>query len=70
MINIDKAITDSGIKKKKVADELGVRPETLSRKIKNPETFTAEQMAKLSYILKIKVTDLDFNVFFYNWPWI
>lgn len=66
MIDIGEAIVDSGLKKKKVADELGIRPETLSRKIANPETFTAEQMAKLSYILKVKVTDLNFKVFFYH----
>lgn len=60
------AIERKGLKKKYVSEQLGIRPETLSRKLKNPSTFNAEEMSALSEILKTPINELDFDVFFYT----
>lgn len=66
MIDIDKAIYEKGYKKKYIAEKLDIRPETLSRKLSSPETFSAIEMGKLSLILGVRVEDLNFNVIFFT----
>lgn len=66
-LNISEAINKSGLKKKYIAEKLKIRPETLSRKLQQPEKFNAEEMSRLSVILKIPITDLDFTVHFFNY---
>lgn len=65
-LNISEAINKSGLKKY-IAEKLKIRPETLSRKLQQPEKFNAEEMSRLSVILKIPITDLDFTVHFFNY---
>lgn len=66
MIDIDKAIYEKGYKKKYIAEKLDIRPETLSRKLSSPETFSAIEMGKLSNLLGIRVEELNFNVIFFT----
>lgn len=63
--NINSMILKRGLKKKYVSEQLGIRPETLSRKLKEPESFNAIEMSKLSELLKVGVQELDFGVYFY-----
>ncbi|QFR24116.1 hypothetical protein [Schleiferilactobacillus harbinensis] len=64
-LNIGHLIDQHGLKKKYVAQQLDIRPETLSRKLKHPDTFTATEMGLLSELLKVNVNKLDFNVPFF-----
>lgn len=64
--NIKSLIEEKGIKKVHIAKIMGIRPETLSRKLKNPETFNAPEMAELSEILQTDVREMDFNVVFFT----
>ncbi|MBO0423816.1 helix-turn-helix domain-containing protein [Enterococcus plantarum] len=64
--NIKLLIEEKGIKKVHIAKLMGIRPETLSRKLKNPETFNAPEMAELSEILQTDVREMDFNVIFFT----
>lgn len=66
MNDIEVIIKKKGLKKKYVASYLGIRPETLSRKLKNPETFSAIQMAALSILLEKDISKLDFHVIFFK----
>ena len=63
--NINSMILKRGLKKKYISEQLGIRPETLSRKLKEPESFNAVEMSKLSELLKISIQELDFGVYFY-----
>ncbi|MFO1546589.1 hypothetical protein [Lactiplantibacillus plantarum] len=64
--NINSMILKRGLKKKYISEQLGIRPETLSRKLKAPESFNAIEMSKLSELLKIGIQELDFGVYFYT----
>lgn len=63
---INSLIEDKGLKKVHIAKELGIQPHTLSRKLKKPETFNANEMAQLSKILCTPVEDIDFGVVFFT----
>lgn len=65
LYQIDALIRKRGLKKKFIAQQLGMRPETLSRKLNNPNTFDAMEMAKLSEILRVRLDQLDFGVEFF-----
>lgn len=62
-------ILKRGLKKKYVSEQLGIRPETLFRKLKEPASFNAIEMSKLSELLKTDVQELDFGVYFYTKTW-
>lgn len=64
--DINNLVQKKGIKKKFIAEKMGIRPETFSRKMNNPETFNAFEMAILSDVLKTPVTEIDFNVIFFT----
>lgn len=66
MKDIGMLIEEKGLKKKFVADRLNMRPETFSRKLKNPETFSAIQMCELSKLLGVEIYKLDFKVKFFK----
>ena len=66
MKEISDLIRQKGLKKKYIANHLGIRPETLSRKLKQPETFTAEQISELSILLETDIYELNFHVIFFN----
>lgn len=63
--SINKLIEEQGLKKIFIAQKLSIRPETLSRKIRQPETFNANEMALLSEILKTGIDEIDFGVVFF-----
>lgn len=64
--DIEKLIKAKGLKKKYIANEMKIRPETLSRKLKNPETFSAEQLGKLSSILNVEIKEFELHVNFFE----
>ncbi|EAC8432157.1 helix-turn-helix transcriptional regulator [Listeria monocytogenes] len=58
--SISKLIEKKGIKKTFIAKKLDIKPATLSRKLKNPNTFTAIQMDILVDILGVSIDEMDF----------
>lgn len=64
--SISYLIRERGLKKKYVAKRMNIRPETLSRKLKRPETFDAGEMAVLSELLQTQLDNLDFGVHFFT----
>lgn len=64
--SINNLAMEKGIKKKFIAEKLGIRPETFSRKMNNPETFNAFEMAILSDVLKTPINEINFNVNFFT----
>jgi len=59
---IKETLLERGLKHKFVAARLHIHPSTLSRKLKNPEKFSAVQMDILAGLLKIPIDKIDFNV--------
>ena len=60
--SIDQAINESGLKKKYVAEKLGISPQYLITILKHPENLTVERACTLCVILDCKFYELDFNV--------
>lgn len=63
---ISDLIEERGLKKVFIANELSMRPETLSRKIRNPESFNVSEIAKLSELLRIGIDEIEFGVVFFD----
>ncbi|EAF5877597.1 XRE family transcriptional regulator [Listeria monocytogenes] len=55
-------IEKKGLKKKYVANKLGITPETFGRKLNKPNTFSAMQIASLVEVLGVPIEALDFEV--------
>lgn len=61
---LEQIIKDSGMKKKYIAELMGLSPYGLSLKIDNKNAFTAPEISKLCKILKIKTLTLKERIFF------
>lgn len=57
-LKIDEMILRSGMKKKHIAKELGIDPNTLSRYINGKRKISLEMAVELAKILNCKVDDL------------
>ena len=58
IVNLEKLIEDSGIKQKKLIEELKVSNKTWQNRRENPTTITADEILTLSRILNVKPTYL------------
>ena len=56
---LEKIIAESGYKKSHIAKTLGVRSETLSRKLKNSSDFKVNEIKSLCSLLDISDRDRD-----------
>lgn len=63
---LNKIIKDRGLKKIYIAYEMGITAETLSKKLKKPETFDGRQMARIAELLGVQIIDIDFNIPFFS----
>lgn len=66
MINtvlLEKAISDSGLKKKYIAKELGMSSRSFSKKSKGNSDFTGEQITQLCDILSISDNNQKTDIF-------
>lgn len=61
---LNKRIEASGLKKNYIAKALGIRPDTLSRKINNARDFTASEINTLCDILGIDCLEEKEHIFF------
>jgi len=50
---LNNIIKDSGLKKQKIAEIIGITPNSLSRKIKNLTEFKGSEIQTLSTLLKV-----------------
>ena len=60
---LTKLIKERGLKKKKIADELGIGYKTLREKVKNEKPFNAEEINKLCILLEIRSLELKESIF-------
>lgn len=61
---LEKIIADSGYKKGYIAKVLGIRVETLGRKIRNISYFTAREIDLLCDVLSIYDSELKESIFY------
>lgn len=60
---LEKVIADNGLKKNKIAEELGMTRHSLTNKIKGRSKFTLVQTYRLSDLLGIRGTVLESKIF-------
>lgn len=60
---LERVIADNGLKKNKIAAELGITRHSLTNKIKGRSKFTLMQTYKLSDLLGIRGTVLESKIF-------
>jgi hypothetical protein len=61
---LNNIIKDSGLKKQKIAEIIGITPNSLSRKIKNLTEFKGSEIQTLSTLLKVNTIQQISEVFF------
>ena len=61
---LEKQISDSGIKKGKIAETLGISYVTLRRKMRNESPFDSDEILKLCKLLDIKGLKMRDEIFF------
>ena len=60
--NISEVIYNKGLKKKYVAEKMGITPQYLNSLLAHPENLTVQKACNLCDILNCKIYELDFNV--------
>lgn len=61
---LENKIKKSGFKKYFIAEQIGIEPYTLTRKINNATEFTASEIDKLCEILKVETLEERQALFF------
>lgn len=61
-ISLDKALEQTGYKKKYIAEKLGITPEYLPKFIDNCEKISIEKAAIICELTGLKISDLDFGI--------
>lgn len=61
---LNERIKDSGLKKNYIAKTLGIKPDTLSRKIHNAREFKASEINTLCDLLGIECLEEKEHIFF------
>jgi len=56
--NINKAISESGIKKKYLAEKLGIEYETFRKKLNGKSEFKISEIINLTSLLKINIMEV------------
>lgn len=60
-IKIDKAIEESGLKKKFICEKLGIAPAYYSSFMENPEKMSYAQAIILCNLLGLSINEVDFT---------
>jgi transcriptional regulator with XRE-family HTH domain len=58
MSNLESLIKKSGLKKAKIAEDLGITPKTLRLKTLSPATFSIKEIILLAELIKIEPSEL------------